>query len=46
MELQQFDLAHVTLHVHLPDEEEFLNISNLEFTGTISVIQYNEYEEP
>ena len=46
MELHQFDLAHVTLHVHLPDEEEFLNISNLEFTGTISVIQYNEYEEP
>jgi len=42
LELQQFDMVHIALHVRLPEGPEYENLS-LEFAGTITVIQYNEY---
>jgi len=45
LQLHQFDLVHVTLHIRIPQgEEQFLNISNLGFTGIITVTQWNEVE--
>lgn len=46
LQLHQFDMVHVTLHVRLPQEEAYQNLSGLQFTGLITVIQWNEYEEP
>jgi hypothetical protein len=46
MELQQGEMAHITLHVHLPEGSEYANLSGLGFTGVITVVQFNAYEEP
>ena len=46
LQLEQFDLVHVTLHIRLPEDAQFQNINNLGFTGIVTVIQWNEYEEP
>ena len=46
LQLHQFDLVHIALHVNLPEEEQFQNLSNLGFTGIVTVVQWNEYEEP
>lgn len=45
LQLHKYDLVHVTLHVNLPEEEQFQNLVNLGFTGIVTVIQWNEYEE-
>jgi hypothetical protein len=45
LQLHKYDLVHITLHVNLPEEEEFQNLVNLSFTGVITVIQWNEYED-
>jgi hypothetical protein len=53
LQLHQGDLVHVTLHVNIPqdplapyDLAQFKNISTgLGFTGKVTVIQWNEYEE-
>jgi hypothetical protein len=45
LQLHRFDQVHVTLHVHLPEGEDYQNIDSLAFTGLIRVIQWNEYEE-
>jgi hypothetical protein len=45
MQLHQLDTVHVTLHVRLPqDDARFKNLTNLKFTGKVTVIQWNEYE--
>jgi len=46
LQLHQFDMVHITLHVLLPEEDAYQNLSGLQFTGLITVIQWNEYEEP
>lgn len=46
LQLHQFDMVHISLHICLPQEAEFQNISDLGFTGIITAIQWNEYEEP
>ncbi|NQT31568.1 MAG: hypothetical protein HQ588_04465 [Deltaproteobacteria bacterium] len=45
LQLHQFDMVHIALHVRLPQEEQYQNISNLGFSGIITVIQWNEYED-
>ena len=45
LQLHRFDLVHVTLHIRLPQEAQFQNLSNLGFTGIVTVIQWNQYEE-
>jgi len=55
LQLHEQDTVHVTLHVCLPQnppagfgytKEDLMNLTNLKFTGNITVIQWNEYEEP
>jgi len=46
MPLSQFDTVHVTLHIRLPDGAQYQNLTNLKFAGRVTVIQWNEYEEP
>jgi hypothetical protein len=43
LQLHQFDMVHITLHVRLPQEEAYQNLSGLQFTGLITVIQWNMY---
>jgi hypothetical protein len=45
LQLHKYDLVHVTLHVNLPEEEQFQNLVDLGFTGIVTVIQWNEYED-
>ena len=45
LQLHQFDLVHIALHVRLPEAEQFQNLANLGFTGNITVVQYNEYKD-
>ncbi len=45
LQLHQYDLVHIALHVNLPQEEQFQNLTNLGFTGIITVIQWNEFED-
>jgi hypothetical protein len=42
--LEQDDLLHIQMHVLLPEEPDYEHL-NLSFTGLISVVQWNEYEE-
>lgn len=46
-QLHQFDMMHIALHIRLPEPEEtqFQNLNNINFTGKIQVIQYNMYED-
>ena len=46
LQLHQGDMVHVTLHVHLPEGSQYDGLSGLGFTGLITVVQYNMYEEP
>jgi hypothetical protein len=43
LQLHQFDMVHITMHVRLPQEEAYQNLSGLKFTGLITVIQWNMY---
>lgn len=43
LQLEQFDMVHITLHVRLPQEEAYQNLAGLKFTGLVTVIQWNEY---
>jgi hypothetical protein len=45
LQLHRFDQAHITLHVHLPQNPDYENLSNLQFTGLITVVQWNEYDD-
>jgi hypothetical protein len=45
LELNRNDLVHLTVHVLLPEGPAYENLS-ISFTGLITVIQFNEYEEP
>jgi len=45
LQLHKHDMVHVTLHVNLPEEEQFQNLVDLGFTGIVTVIQWNEYED-
>ncbi len=46
IQLHRYDFAHVILHVHIPQDPAYENLSGLKFEGVINVIQWNEYEEP
>ena len=51
IQLHQEDTVHITLHVRLPQEPpegfeyDLTNLDNLLFTGKITVIQWNEYDD-
>jgi len=45
LQLHESDLVHITLNINLPQEEQFKNLNNLGFTGIVTIIQWNEYEE-
>jgi hypothetical protein len=45
LQLHRNDLVHLTVHVLLPDDPAYDNLS-ISFTGLITVIQWNLYEEP
>jgi predicted ribosomally synthesized peptide with SipW-like signal peptide len=45
LQLEQDDLVHIQMHVLLPEEPAYEHLS-LSFSGQITVIQWNEYEEP
>jgi len=42
IQLHQLDYAYMTLHVRLPDDPAYEDLS-LDFTGTVTVVQWNEY---
>jgi hypothetical protein len=44
LQLEQGYLAHITMHVLLPEDPAYEHLS-LSFSGQITVIQWNEYEE-
>jgi hypothetical protein len=51
IQLHQEDTVHITLHVRLPQtnppgfDYDLTNLDNLLFTGKITVIQWNEYDD-
>lgn len=46
MLLEQGDMVHITINVHLPESDDYDGISGLGFSGLITVVQWNLYEEP
>lgn len=44
VQLHQFDTVQLTMHVRIPQEEAYQNISGVEFSGVVTVVQWNEYE--
>jgi hypothetical protein len=44
VQLERFDLVRLRMHVLLPDDPAYDNLS-LDFTGLITVVQWNEPEE-
>jgi hypothetical protein len=43
LQLERNDVIHITVHVHIPEGSAYEN-KNLNFTGQITVVQWNEYE--
>jgi hypothetical protein len=45
LQLHRDDLVRINMHVLLPEDAAYKNLS-LNFSGRVTVIQFNEYEEP
>jgi hypothetical protein len=45
LQLEQNYLLHITMHVLLPQDPAYEHLT-LDFSGQITVVQWNEYEEP
>jgi len=46
MQLHRNEVAKVTIHVHIPEgNPDYENLPDLGFTGLVTVIQWNEYED-
>ncbi|MBA7566768.1 hypothetical protein ES708_08464 [subsurface metagenome] len=46
VQIHQYEQLNITLHVLLPQDDDYQNLSNLGFTGLITVVQWNEYAGP
>jgi hypothetical protein len=46
VQIHQSEQLDITMHVLLPEDTDYKNKVGLNFTGIISVVQWNEYEEP